>query len=456
MKSSGKFIREFDWGLYPQTENFLIQHLDIFLKNNRFAQELSARIEHETSARFYDWIDHMVLPENAVSKTIIEEAGFQKTENIEAPPDALVFLHPEAVFFPVLLRKNKFTEVALKPERIDHFIQITGKSIAIEGDIYAPYRKAVISVQGDYILSAVERRGYHGFLVPEKVNDTMEYRKFLETSFCRQRYYENSEEGLNNTLILVKNICKTLSPARATDAFFRAERAYWERRNWIGQIQKARHDKLGLGWGNHDHHTYRSSRKNFSRLIKIFETLGFDCREQFFTGEEAGWGAQVMEHPHCNIVLFADTDITKDEKEKDFSHYKVKETHPLGTVGLWVALHGESILQAGLHHLAARFNFEKLRTDLEHLNIITMPPFSYFDFLKQAFTEGKTWNVDGKRLDYLLDKGFITNTQYALFLKNGAVGSHMENIQRSQGFKGFNQHSVSVIIKATDPRQYIN
>jgi hypothetical protein len=32
------------------------------------------------------------------------------------------------------------------------------------------------------------------------------------------------------------------------------------------------------------------------------------------------------------------------------------------------------------------------------------------------------------------------------------VGSHLENLQRRGGFKGFNQKSVSVIIEATDPR----
>jgi hypothetical protein len=37
-------------------------------------------------------------------------------------------------------------------------------------------------------------------------------------------------------------------------------------------------------------------------------------------------------------------------------------------------------------------------------------------------------------------------------LEEGAVGSHLENLQRRGGFKGFNQKSVSVIIEATDPR----
>ena len=455
MNPAGReFTHEFDWGLYPQAENFLIQHIDTFLLNNSFAHKLSSRMEHETSTRFFDWIDHVVLPENIVRAKDIEGLGFLEVHDIEAPADMRVFVQSKTVFFPILLSKRKFTEVALKPERLDHFIQVIGRGIPIEGAICAPYRKAVIFTQGDYILSAVERRGYQGFRIHEKTSDALEYRQALEIFFCRERHFRNLEEGMNATQKLVEDMCKKLSPARVTDAFFRAERMYWERRNRAGQLQKARQDRLGLGWGNHDHHTYRSSRENFTRLTKIFETLGFAHREQFFAGEEAGWGAQILEHPQCNIVVFADIDLLKEEKDVDFTRYELKQITHMGTVGLWVGLHGESIFQAGLHHLAVRFDFEKLRTDLKQQGVNTMSPFSYFEFLKQAFTEGETWSVNKKRLDEVLVRGFITKAQYETFLGNGAVGSHLENLQRTQGFKGFNQHSVSIIIKATDPRKY--
>jgi hypothetical protein len=58
-------------------------------------------------------------------------------------------------------------------------------------------------------------------------------------------------------------------------------------------------------------------------------------------------------------------------------------------VGLWVALHGESFLEAGIHHLEARFDFGLVREQLKQSNIFGMPPFSDFDFLRQAFTEGE-------------------------------------------------------------------
>ena len=45
----------------------------------------------------------------------------------------------------------------------------------------------------------------------------------------------------------------------------------------------------------------------------------------------------------------------------------------------------------------------------------------------------------------LLAKKLITEAQADAFIKTGAIGSHLENLQRKGGFKGFNQKSVSVI-----------
>jgi hypothetical protein len=56
------------------------------------------------------------------------------------------------------------------------------------------------------------------------------------------------------------------------------------------------------------------------------------------------------------------------------------------------------------------------------------------------------------RAERLLHAGFIDETHFSQFLEHGAIGSHLENLQRKGGFKGFNQSSVSAIIHATDPR----
>ena len=107
------------------------------------------------------------------------------------------------------------------------------------------------------------------------------------------------------------------------------------------------------------------------------------------------------------------------------------------------------MLTAGLHHLASRFDFDAVTAGLAKWNIKMMRPFSDFPYLRQAFTQGERWEVDPHRLGAA---GQIDDAQRARFAEKGAVGSHLENIQRGEGFKGFNQQAVSDIIRRTDPR----
>jgi hypothetical protein len=239
--------------------------------------------------------------------------------------------------------------------------------------------------------------------------------------------------------------------------FFAAEREFWMRRNRAARVQYARQQSLGLGWANHDHHTYRSSRANFTRLVALWEKLGLQVRERFYAGAEAGWGAQVMEQPITGIITFNDVDLSPEELMGDFAHNPLPPRDRLGTVGLWCGLHGDSALQAGMHHLECQFDFEALRDQLqaEH-GVKVMKPFTDFPHLRQAFTEGERWTVSPARIQRLLDHQLITPEQATQFREQGALGSHLENLERNDGFKGFNQTGVSEIIAATDPRRHLS
>jgi len=428
-------VEEFDWEVHPELEEFIKFQVNVFLENNKFAMALSKGMLEKTSTKFIDWIDHVIIPDTLVNREQLESLGMKEAEVYDKPNSAKVFKHPDSYLFPLLLTKEKNMEIALKPESLDDFLQVIGNGIEIQGEPFSHLRKAVIDTQGNYVLSAVERRGYDGFTV--KLSDDIEkYISVLSGFFIRKRNFDSDEYGLDYTKRIVKEYVDVLDSARVSDAFFRAERAYWQKRNRAGQMQKSRQDSLGLGWGNHDHHTYRSSRANFAKLVDVFETMGYKCREKYYAGENAGWGAQIMEHPVCSIVVFTDVDLNPDETMIDFAHAKFEESETkLGTVGLWVGLHGESILQSGMHHLEARFKFDKLIEDLKQYNIEVMPPFSYFDFLKQAFTKGEVWYVESRRLNILQYNNLITKEQYASFAKEGAIGSHMENSKGSRDLR---------------------
>ena len=106
-----------------------------------------------------------------------------------------------------------------------------------------------------------------------------------------------------------------------------------------------------------------------------------------------------------------------------------------------------------MHHLEAQFDFDALRDGLKNESgIETMAPFSNFPFLRQAFTAGERWPVARHRADRALELGWITHEQHEKFLRDGTIGSHLENLERREGYKGFNQQAVSAIIAATDPR----
>ncbi len=218
-------------------------------------------------------------------------------------------------------------------------------------------------------------------------------------------------------------------------------------------MQKARQDALGLGWANHDHHTYRSSRKHFNRLIGVLELLGFQCRERFYGGREAGWGAQVVEQSACGVVIFADVDLSAEEVTGDFAHQPLEDRDRLGTVGLWCGLHGEAFLEAGMHHLECRFDFDRAREQLLGVEVESMKPFTDFEYLRQSFTRADVWPVQPERIDALLAAGLISGEQAERFRREGALGSHLEILERNQGYKGFNQTGISEIIRDTDPRR---
>jgi hypothetical protein len=356
--------------------------------------------------------------------------------------------------FPTIRLDGSQWSLGVKVESVADFLNTNGVSDArVEGTPFAALRMARIAKESDAELWIVERHGQLGF-TPRDVS-SVEAGVVLhhaEAFRCRRRWFERDEEGIEHALKLINAGVGDLGHPRACDLFFAAERAYWESRNRAGRLQKTRQDRMGLGWGNHDHHTYRSSREHFAGLIGVFEALGLFCRERFHAGVEAGWGAQILEHPMCRIVVFADVDLSPEEVCGDFAHSRLEPRSSLGTIGLWCKLHGEALLQAGMHHLEAEFDFDAVRTHLQREAVNTMEPFTNFPHLRQAFTQGEMWPIEPSRLAAAKAAGFITDEQAERFAKHGALGSHLETLERNEGYKGFNRTGISQIIHRTDPR----
>lgn len=440
-------MSQFDWQRQPEAEKWLYSLLEAFKAKNPSILHLEEELRTKTSSRLFDWIDHFTVASSASVEHELERGGFVQHSVM---PAYRLFSHPGAQLPSVLVREDSPKHppgVAVKVESIADFLMVHRLERVIEGSPFSPYRRCLIEKTGEAALLCVERRSARTMEPVYQSESTLdEYLSVIE------RLQSRSRSSMSQALTLIEEIVSSIGRDAAAWAFLEVERKYWQSRNLAAQLQKNRQDSVGMGWANHDHHTFRSSRKNFMRLVRFFEILGFHCRERFYAGEQAGWGAQVMENATCGLVLFLDVDLAPKELEIDFAHHPLPELNKLGTVGLWCALHGDSILEAGMHHLEAQFMFDKLKEDLAAHQVGMMEPFSNFPYLKQAFTKGEMWPVDPVRIDALRQAGLITPTQAEHFLANGALGSHLENLQRDEGYKGFNKDNVSLIIQRTDPR----
>lgn len=444
-------LTEFTWTPQPAAARLVHSVLEECLQACPFAASLSNRLLNDTGTRLLDWLDHLGLPDGHPAVPNLATVGYQLVQQA----GSLVWVHPAGLLPRVRVQAGLSRQLAIKVESVVDFLAAQRLSgVEILGQPSGVLRTAKVADENGVEVWIVERHGTLAFEVaPDETVPHSALAQHAEALRLRRRDYETDEEGFACANRLVESAMRDLGRDRACDLFFATEREYWLRRNRAGQIQKARQDALGLGWANHDHHTYRSSRHCFYLLIAFLERLGFVCRERFYAGREAGWGAQVIDHPVTGITIFADVDLSPEELTHDFAHDPLPPRNELGTVGLWCALHGEAFLQAGMHHLECQFDFSATRDQLQRVGIETMPPFTNYPYLKQAFTKGVIWQVNPARVERLRSAKRITDEQAQQFLTHGALGSHLEILQRNDGYKGFNQAGINQIITATDPRR---
>ncbi|MEZ4598265.1 MAG: hypothetical protein R2940_00555 [Syntrophotaleaceae bacterium] len=443
----------FFWERHPEAEQLMLDLLERFCSKSRTLASFQERLVRQASGRLLDWVDHLLIEDSPYLQKKLTDLGFVE----EPESQQAVWCHPGTQLPPIVLTELDSparTGAALRVDSLADFLQANGFACDIEGEPFSPYRRAWLGEEQGIVLLAVERRG-SADLLPSgpTLKELRSYLSAVELWQTRPRFGDDEDRLWKEAFRRVDRMLSLVGTDLAAWVVCEVERRYWLARNRAGRLQQARQATLGLGWGNHDHHTFRSSRRHFSRLVNLFSLLGFENRERFYAGEEAGWGAQVMENSRAGLALFLDVDLAPEEVAADFSQEELPERGELGTVGLWCALHGDSIFGAGMHHLAALFDFDRLIEDLAEEGIDYMPPFSDFPYLRQAFSVAERWPVAPARLSRLAGEGLISSEQADKFLTEGAVGSHLENIQRREGYKGFNKKNVSAIIRQTDPRR---
>jgi hypothetical protein len=450
------------WTPRPEATRVITDRLELLCQKSEWLLGLRDRLLVQTGTKLIDWVDTIhVAPGDALAAL-----GFSASD----PYGAVNRWHHPAAQLPWVVADGKY-EVVLRVESVADFLRAqsilqspdgTGVAtygvtapVEITGPIHATRRSAIASEMGGVTVSVLQRHGdarTSDAAIDVHTYDAVAMQHHEEQLRLRNRQFEDGVEGIQHTIRLARAAVADLGVDLACDLFFRTEREYWQLRNDAAELQYRAQSLLGFGWANHDHHTYRSSRSCFAPLVELLEVLGMGCRERFYAGADAGWGAQVLEQPRARIVVFADVDMSADEVLGDFAHEGLSESESRGTVGLWCHLHGEAVLQAGMHHLECQFDFEAARQRLEKAGASSLNPFTDFEYLRQAFTRGQMWPVAESRIASALKQGWINDQQADRFRLTGATGSHLEVLERNDGYKGFNQTGISDIIARTDPR----
>src|SRR4051794_25177629 len=154
----------FHWQRFPEAETWIGASVEVALGGNAFAADLARRMKAETSTRFGDWVDHLVLTDRPGLDRELHDLGFRR----EPRPYAVgvpVYGHEGGMFPRVAVGKGEgaeVREVAIKVESIADFSRAHDLGLEIVGYPLGPYR--IGRVAGEHTsLAAVERRGYRGF-----------------------------------------------------------------------------------------------------------------------------------------------------------------------------------------------------------------------------------------------------------------------------------------------------
>jgi len=435
------------WERQPAAEALVQRLLNEALEKCGPASQFANALLERTAVRLRDIVDHLALSSD-VAISEFESTGWRRGQDGA--------WRKVAGGFPTIIRRDEF-QIWLRVESVDQFLAANSAKAVVEAKAYGPLRRALVFSGDAVAFGVIERNGFAGYDPPD-VSDALirQARQHLQRFRTRRRAFGSVEEGLAHTEALVERVVRDIGPHWACDLWLKAERDFWLRQCAAGRFVRTRQDAIGIGWANIDHHTYDSSRRHFRHAIQVFEKLGYEPREMLYAGELAGWGSQVLEQPVIGSTIFADVDLAPDELTIDFAHEPLSDLPKHRRAGLLSAVLGESILEPGLTHLACLSDHRRFREQMRQLGVSMMAPFSDFSHLYQELTDGDWGAVDPDRVDRLEADGHIGAEEAERLRLEGSIVTHFENIERNDGYKGFNRDGIDSVLRKLDPRAYLS
>jgi hypothetical protein len=382
MATSSKLMTE--WLHSPGAEDFVARKVDQFVAAMPPVRALQADLAF-TNTRLVDWLDHLALADGAETQKQLAGLGFE-LDQVAAEPGDSVYYHPRALLPRVLLRAETgaapgdVVAMAVQVENVSEFLEARQAGAMVEGTPFGPYRRAGVWRWNGREFLAVERRGHRGFIPLRMPPDyPLRYLHAFERWDTRPRQFDDVHSGMAQTLALARTLVREMGSGMAAWIALAAEHTYWQRRSRPRHTRLDHQDRLGMGWLNRNHYTFRSSRATFGALAQVLEALGFRPHARFHAGAEVGWGAQVLEQPACRVTVLVD--LAPDEVAGD--------SEP--RLDLWCTLHGESMLIAGLHHFIDRFVPVQTAGLMAEWDVKMMTPFAS---VRRTMAQEQGWRAN--------------------------------------------------------------
>ena len=386
------------------------------------ARALGDVLLEKCGVRLCDLIDHIALPDHAIPAALgwrEDSAGVWRQRGL-----------------PDLVRAPRLT-LALCVEDLDRFLSHLDIGTQAEVDLFGASRRARLLTHEETWLAAVERNGRVDYAKRHVPQWRAQHARLHQQTFrTRRRSFRTADSGLSETLRLVLAAVSDLGAAWACDLFLRAEREYWQRRCTAGCLQSRRQESAGIGWSNIDHYGYVASRQHVAQTIDLFVALGFEPSDVISSGD---WASQLLRHVTLDACVAVDADLGPRERPEDIGKSPVKPLIWHGPAGLWSALHGEGLLEGGLHRLACRFDRTAIARILRADAVDLLAPTSSRAAFFQQHTAAEVQPVDPKRVARLERAEFLSADEARLFAHEGALGSQMVIVERNDGFTGHDQ-----------------
>jgi hypothetical protein len=438
MTPTGKRV----WTAHPEAELFVRSLLERAFDGCAEAHVFQLRLLDACAIRLRDILDHIAVPPDVGG---YEEAGWKQIE-------IGVWRHFGGSF-PDVLERNHLG-VGFKVESVDQLTRALGIDAPVEGAPHGPFRRVrVFSGAGAYF-DAVERHGWAGVDAPligaRRIARARLHQQIFRT---RPRPFRRASLALSMTKRLATAAIADLGKHWACALFMQAEREYWSQKSNAGALQRRRQDKFGVGWCNIDHYTYACSREHFDATVSLLERLGYERRELLYAGARAGWGAMVLEQPALRSAVLVKMDMTPEDLIRGGVPGSLSPLTVHNRVGVWTALHGESMLEGGLSYAAGLYDCQGLQDYLSREDVAMSASPRDDARLHQTRTRGERRAVDPKRVDALERSGHLAGAEADDLRFNGAEAAQLEGLQRSDGFKGFRQTVAGDTLKPLDHRR---